>query len=131
MLGLGIYTLNSEEPDNCRSQPAVQINNTQNSTIAPNYKGDGDFLMLGPWDDVGNYSRWLRLGNDLVWRNDNRQIMGFQQKFQIADILRFYDNTGTQVAAIDHGGNYVATSPNGSKWKITVSDTGTLSAVAL
>lgn len=115
--------------DNCRSQPAIRINNTQNSSITPNYKGDGHFFQFGPWDDVNNYNRWLTLGDDLRWRNDTKQRMGFQQVYDAGDILRFYNQAGTQVSAIDHNGNYVTTSPNGTKYKIVVSDAGALSTV--
>ncbi|WP_411732196.1 pyocin knob domain-containing protein [Paeniglutamicibacter sp.] len=116
--------------DNCRSMPAVRVNNTQNSSITPGYIGDGDFFQLGPWDDVNNYNRWLTLGNDLVWRNDTKRRMGFQQVYDTGDILQFFNQAGTMVAAIAHDGSYVTTSPNGTLWKILVSDTGVLSTAA-
>lgn len=115
--------------DNCRSQPAIRVNNTQNSTITPDYKGDGDFFQFGPWDDTNNYNRWLTLGDDLRWRNDTRQRMGFQQVFDAGDILRFYNQAGDMVSAIGHDGSYITKSPNGTKYKIVVSDAGALSAV--
>ncbi|WP_404291531.1 pyocin knob domain-containing protein [Glutamicibacter arilaitensis] len=115
--------------DNCRSQPSIQINNTQNSSITPDYKGDGDFFMLGPWDDAGNYSRWFRLTNELEFMNDTRKTPSFNQVWGTGDILEFKLN-GVVVAKIKRNGHFVTASPNGALWEILVSDTGVLSTVA-
>lgn len=124
--------------DNCRSQPSIRINNTQNSTITPDYQGNGDFFQLNPWDDNGNYSRWFSLTNELEFRNDTRQTPSFNQIWSTGDILEF--RTETARSKINRGGafealstfaNPVLRSPNGGRYQLTVSDTGGLSLTAL
>lgn len=116
--------------DNCRSQPSIQINNTQNSTITPNYKGDGDFLMLGPWDDTGNYSRWFRLTNELDFRNDTRKTPAFDQVWGTGDVLEYKVN-GVVKGKFTRDGCFVQSSPDGSLWKFVISNTGAVSTVKL
>lgn len=134
-----IHQYSNEAPamiiDNCRSQAAIQINNTRNTSITPDYKGDGPFFKLGPWDDSEpfpgqNYSRWLTLGNDLVFRNDTRQRMGFQQVFDSGDILQFWKQGGGLSSAVTQVG-WAQKSANGTLWQLVISDTGSVSAVAV
>ena len=92
--------------DNCRSQPSIQINNTQNKTITPDYKSDAPFFRLGPWDDAGNYTWWLELRNDLTWWNNTKRVMSIQAaNYPSQDILRFKNQAGKIVATIDQNGN--------------------------
>lgn len=124
--------------DNCRSQPSIRINNTQNSTITPEYQGNGDFFQLGPWDSNGNYSRWFTLTNYLEFRNDTRQTPSFNQIYGTGDILEF--RTGSTRSKITRAGafealsryaNPILVSPNGSRFQLTVSDAGALTTTAL
>lgn len=116
--------------DNCRSQSAIQINNTQNSTITPDYKGDGDFFQLGPWDDTGNYSRWFTLTNGLEFRNDTRKTPSFNQVWGTGDVIEYKVN-GVVKGKFTSDGCFAQSSPDGSLWKIVISNSGAISTVKL
>jgi len=124
--------------DNCRSQPVIRINNTQNSTITPEYQGYGDFFQLGPWDSNGNYSRWFTLTNYLEFRNDTRQTPSFNQIYGTGDILEF--RTGNTRSRITRSGAFEALSAlanpiivaaTGERFQLTASSSGQLALTAL